>query len=88
MSGGMAFVYNPDGLFEQQCNKDTFEIEEVSSETDMGELKKLIQNHLDLTQSKVAKKLLLNWKLELKNFSKVIPTDYKRVLEEIQKEAV
>jgi len=88
MSGGMAFVYNPDGLFEQQCNKDTFEIEEVSSETDMGELKKLIQNHLDLTQSEVAKKLLLNWKLELKNFSKVIPTDYKRVLEEMQKEAV
>ena len=54
------------------------------------ELKKLISNHYKYTDSNIAKQLLDDWPTSLKNFVKVMPTDYKRVLEEInlRKQAV
>ena len=46
-------------------------------------MKELISNHYKYTKSTVAEKILLNWKKEIKHFSKVMPTDYKRVLQEM-----
>ena len=54
---------------------------------DIDELKLLIENHLTYTDSVVAKKILKDWKRELNLFKKVMPTDYKRFLqEELRKE--
>ena len=82
MSGGIAFVWDPDGDFHKQCNMETFELESISAANDILQLKSLIQNHLDYTESPVAKRVLDNWETTLGQFVKVMPTDYKRVLAE------
>jgi len=83
MSGGEAFIYDPHSEFEKKCNLDTFDIEVLEEEKDIKDLKQLIQNHQKYTDSKVAKDILSDWDLQLKKFVKVMPTDYKRVLEEM-----
>ena len=83
MSGGIAYVYNPKGSFIKKCNDSTFELEDLVIKEDINELKELISNHYKYTKSSVAEKILLNWTKEVKNFSKVMPTDYKRVLQEM-----
>ena len=83
MSGGIAYVYDEDQNFEKKCNLSTFELEKIKVKEDIEELKELIENHFRYTKSSVAKKILDNWKKELFNFKKVMPTDYKRVLQEI-----
>ena len=49
---------------------------------DINELKTLIKNHHKYTGSKIAKDILDNWEIELHKFTKVMPSDYKRVLQE------
>ena len=90
MSGGEAYVYDPKNIFEQKCNLDTFELEKLSDDKEIEELKKLIENHFRYTDSNIAKDLLADWPATIDNFVKVMPTDYKRVLEEInlRKQAV
>ena len=79
MSGGYAFIWDVNNTFEKNFNPELSEIE-VLSEDDAAELKALIQEHADETNSKVAKDILNNWTKQLSNFKKVMPTDYKRVL--------
>jgi glutamate synthase (NADPH/NADH) large chain len=83
MSGGVAYVWNPNNNFERQCNSETFGLEPVLERADITELKTLISNHMNYTGSTVAKQLLDNWDQSVKQFVKVMPTDYKRVLTEI-----
>ena len=83
MSGGVAYVYDFDGDFENKCNKETFELEKVSKD-DSKDLKDFITRHRNLTGSEVAKSILKNWETELIKFVKVMPTDYKRVLNELK----
>ena len=83
MSGGVAYVWNPDGDFEKQCNSETFELETVSDEADIADLKSLISKHQQYTGSTVAEALLKDWDRSLKQFVKVMPSDYKRVLQEM-----
>jgi len=83
-------VYDPKNIFEQKCNLDTFQLEKLSDDKEIKELKKLIENHFRYTDSNIAKDLLADWPTTINNFVKVMPTDYKRVLEEInlRKQAV
>lgn len=87
MSGGIAYVWDPDGDFPKQCNMELFELEGVADHNDVLELKTLIEDHLGYTESPVAKSILDNWEASLAQFVKVMPTDYKRVLEERAKTA-
>jgi len=82
MSGGIAYVWDPHGSFPSQCNMDTFELEPVSGANDILELKSLIENHANYTDSTVARAVLENWEASLAQFVKVMPTDFKRVLAE------
>ena len=82
MSGGIAYVWDPEGEFSKLCNLETFELETVSAASDILKLKRLIENHLDYTGSTVARVVLENWEDSLSKFVKVMPTDYKRVLAE------
>jgi len=83
MSGGVAYVWDRDGDFERMCNLESFELETLQAPHDIEELRGLIENHREYTGSTVAAHILDNWKSELPRFVKVMPTDYKRVLEEM-----
>ena len=82
MSGGIAYIWNYDNLFKQNCNPGMVELEKVEHEHDIDELYGLIQLHYEHTESSVAKNILDNWVSSLSQFVKVMPTDYKRVLAE------
>jgi glutamate synthase (NADPH) large chain len=88
MSGGIAYVWDKDGTFERMCNKESYELEAVEVDADINELRTLIENHQKYTGSSVAKHVLDNWKTELSRFVKVMPTDYKRVLQEMSAQKV
>ena len=82
MSGGVAYILDSNGDFRQRCNMGMVELESVSDSADVDELRTLIENHARYTGSTVAQKLLDNWETSLNTFVKVMPTDYKRVLQE------
>ena len=79
MSGGIAYVYDVKGKFEKNCNKEMVDLDPVSDE-DATILKQMIEKHLQYTGSAVAKFVLDDFENQLKNFVKVFPKDYKKVL--------
>jgi glutamate synthase (NADPH/NADH) large chain len=81
MSGGIAYVYDVNGDFEQRCNTEMVELEALAEDEDILDLKKAIENHLAFTGSTVAKSILHDWGRCVGRFVKVMPVDYKRVLE-------
>ena len=86
MSGGLAFVYDPDNSFqERKCNKEMVELEKLTEEESL-ELFGLIKDHYYATESVKAMNLLENWDQEQKSFIKVIPTEYKRALARMAEE--
>ena len=84
MSGGIAFVLNVDGNFDYFCNKGLVELTPLEDKSDIQELQELISQHLLHTQSLLAAKILTNWDEYLPKFVKVIPFEYKKVLEEMK----
>ena len=82
MSGGIAYVYSRQPRqFEQRCNLELVDLERVV-ESDDEELRSLISEHAARTGSLVARKLLATWERERERFIKVMPRDYRRVLEQ------
>ena len=81
MSGGIAYVWDPEQAFARQCNMEMVELEAMDAPEDVAELKTLIEKHYNYTDSPVARRVLENWEQALREFVKVMPTDYKRVLE-------
>ncbi len=82
MSGGVAYVWDPHNTFLTHCNLGTVQLEAVEDEQDIDELRTLIEEHYRYTASTVAEDVLQRWNVTLGQFVKVMPTDYKRVLEE------
>ena len=88
MSGGIAYIYNKNGYFdEKKFNLEMVELESLKKE-DIKIVKKIIQNHFNYTNSSVAKNIITSWNNEIKNFIKIMPSDYKRALEMIKKEKI
>ncbi|MDF2837569.1 MAG: hypothetical protein K0Q63_3209, partial [Paenibacillus sp.] len=85
MSGGVAYVYDADGTFYSNCNLEMVLLERVADEQDVTELRSLIDSHVRYTGSAVGEHVLANWEFSLDKFVKVIPKDYKRMLEQIRK---
>jgi glutamate synthase (NADPH/NADH) large chain len=99
MSGGIAYVYDEDGLFAKRCNTAMVSLEKVlpakeqeasvdkavwhRGESDEAQLKKLLEDHNRWTGSKRARELLDNWDASRAKFVKVFPNEYKRALGEI-----
>ncbi len=83
MSGGTAFVLDVNHDLYKKINKQMVSMEELSTPHDKELLKGLVQRHYDLTGSAVAKSLLENFDSSLANFKKIIPNDYRRMLEAI-----
>lgn len=85
MSGGIAFVYDADGSFRSKINKEMVHVEELSEQYEINEVKTLIRNHVKFTSSSVGQKILENWEENVFSFVKVIPKDFKRMFESIEK---
>ena len=86
MSGGIAYIWDRKKTFPALCNMGMVELESLEIEEDINEVKILIENHLRYTGSDVAKAALDNWPETVKQFVKVMPTDYKRVMQEMKKQ--
>ncbi len=87
MSGGIAYVYDPEKNFENGlCNMEMVELEKPSV-ADAQELFELIQNHYHATESTKGLMILENWESQLGHFIKVIPTDYKKALARLAEES-
>ena len=80
MSGGIAYIYDTDGSFKNKCNMNMVELEEVA-EGDLEAIKSLLVNHHKYTQSLIAKRIFDNFSNEKRKFIKVMPIEYKRILE-------
>ena len=97
MSGGIAYVLDEDGSFESRCNMAMVELEPVTGELDNSltgfkddmrthdaeRLYKLLENHARYTNSKRAQDILADWEAYLPKFIKVMPTEYRRALNEL-----
>ena len=81
MSGGVAYIWDPQGDFNMKCNLGLVQLETVEQPEDVAELLELIQLHHQYTESDVASQVLEDWPANLQQFIKVMPIDYKRVLE-------
>ncbi|MDU1903839.1 MAG: glutamate synthase large subunit [Dysgonomonas sp.] len=88
MSGGIAYVYNIDEDFDYFCNMQMVELSLIEDSTDNKELHGLISKHFEYTRSPLAKRILDNWNLEVHRFIKVMPIEYKKVLQEEKMEAL
>jgi glutamate synthase (NADPH/NADH) large chain len=81
MSGGVAYVFDRQRNFRQRCNLDMVELESLVDESEIWLVYGLIENHLRHTGSAQARRILDNWEHLVGQFVKVMPTDYKRVLQ-------
>ena len=82
MSGGIAYVLDEDGDFDFYCNKGLVDLCPVEDKDDILELQGILSQHLLYTNSSKARSVLVNWSKYLHKFVKVIPFEYKKVLEE------
>jgi len=80
MSGGIAYVYNPDGDFHVRCNKEMVDMEPLDDAEDIDLVHGLLERHRQYTGSAVADGLLKQWPKITAKFVKIMPRDYKRVL--------
>ena len=87
MSGGIAFVYDKDDDFHIRFNDGMADLEPVKDAEDIAVLKGLIEDHEKYTGSTPAANILADWDAALKRFKKIMPRDYRRVLEERKRRA-
>ena len=81
MSGGIAYVYDPNKTFDAtKCNMEMVAFETLELD-DISKLRRLIKNHSLFTNSPLAKRILEDWENQQNNFVKVMPTDYKKALQ-------
>jgi glutamate synthase (NADPH/NADH) large chain len=81
MSGGIAYVYDDNSMFSKLCNTEMVSLERPDQPEDIATIKRLLENHVRLTGSAVARSILDDWEKELRWFVKVMPNDYRKALE-------
>ncbi|TAM42811.1 glutamate synthase subunit alpha, partial [bacterium] len=81
MSGGIAYCYDEAQDFKKKCNMEMVEFQKLAEE-DLETLKNLLGSHMHYTESPVAKKILADFHVEARKFVKIMPLEYKRILEE------
>jgi glutamate synthase (NADPH/NADH) large chain len=80
MSGGIAYVYDPSRTFGQRVNPELVDVEPLDP-ADRFLVRSLVERHGVETESAVAARLLERWDSEVLEFVKVMPSDYRRILE-------
>ena len=84
MSGGVAYVLDEAGDFHRRCNQEMVYMEQMEDEADLRLVEEMIRRHLLYTDSDVAQRVLTDWEATVPKFVKVMPKDYKRMLEAFQ----
>ena len=85
MSGGIAYILDVKGDFANHCNKQMVDLGPLTEKEEIKELRGMIESHAEYTSSKLAKQILNLWEEMVPKFVKVIPKDYKRVLEALER---
>ena len=85
MSGGIAYILDVKGIFPSHCNKQMVELERLEMPEEIAEVRGLIACHAELTGSHRAKQVLDLWEEMVSKFVKVMPKDYKRVLQSLER---
>jgi glutamate synthase (ferredoxin) len=88
MSGGIAYVYDLKRNFDQYCNTDMVDLERLDDDNEQSFVKGLIERHYAYTESPRAKAILESWDASLRRFVKVMPVEYRRVLDKLEREKV
>jgi len=81
MSGGIAYVLDDDGSFKTRCNTGMVELGPLSSDEEKKRVHALIVRHHQYTGSKLAERILADWDSHAAKFVRVLPTEYRAVLE-------
>jgi glutamate synthase (ferredoxin) len=84
MSGGVAYVLDRDGDFHIHCNQEQCDLEHLEDPVEISEVKGMIQKHTEYTGSTLALEILVDWEKMVTQFVKVVPQDYKRVLNALE----
>ncbi len=84
MSGGIAYIWDQDGKFNLNCNLATVELEKIEAGEEEADVKEMISRHQQFTGSVVAEQVLADWDGFMSQCVKVMPTDFKRVLNEMK----
>ena len=79
MSGGVAYVYDGDGMFSSRVNREMVDLDPLDDD-DREWLRSQVQRHFTETDSAVAARILGGWLTEVERFVKVMPQDYKQVM--------
>jgi glutamate synthase domain-containing protein 3 len=82
MSGGIAYVVDNQGNFASLCNQEMVDLTEIDEQAERSLIHQLVSDHFELTGSKLASELLESWDSNLSRFVRVIPRDFRRVLDE------
>ncbi|BCG57639.1 glutamate synthase large subunit [Paenibacillus sp. URB8-2] len=85
MSGGIAYVFDPDNTFVNRCNLEMVLLERVEESEEIEDLHGMIVRHTELTSSALGQRVLDSWQDNLPKFVRVIPKDYKRMMDQIRK---
>jgi glutamate synthase (NADPH) large chain len=86
MSGGIAYVYDETGLFDDCCNLEMIDLEMLTSAADIAEVRGMLEKHRHYTGSARARYIMDNWKDCIGHFIKVIPMEYKLALGQMMPE--
>ena len=86
MSGGIAYVYDPNKTFKMRCNSEGLNLDPLSEQAHIDELKQLIEDHYNTTLSPLAQRLLEQWECSHQQFIRVFPEEYKQALIRLEKE--
>jgi glutamate synthase (ferredoxin) len=86
MSGGIAYVWDPQGNFASKCNTELVSLDPLDSEEDILTVQDLLRKHALHTGSPIPNRLLENWDKSRAQFVKVIPSEYKAALERLAEE--
>ncbi len=81
MSGGVAFVLDEDGTFARRCNTSMVELVGFKDEAESHQVHTLITRHHQYTHSEVARRILDNWDHYVGKFVKVLPSEYRKIVE-------
>jgi len=85
MSGGVAYVLDDAGDFPTRCNRQMVALERLTDRGEIEFVREMISQHADYTKSQRAWKILSLWDEMVPKFVRVMPKDYKRVLEQLQR---
>ena len=81
MSGGVAYVLDARGTFAKRCNRQMVDLEPLDQRDDLELVRRLVIQHVRYTGSELGTRVLADWADSARQFVKIMPRDYKRVLE-------